>query len=662
MSVRLDPERNSPIAEIRTRLLLSLPVLSRHLVLLIVSLFVAAPQAPLSAGEIRWSPDGRWLIFGQREDLAARGRIRPGWLFRPESFDARPAEPENPGTGFQRIWVARADGNFRTELDRSDVFLSDPCWAIDGRTIVYARIERQPNGGYLWSLREVYELSQAGAKSRTLLRIELPKDWKIPPSGDKSAVVLRQIHASGAGLIIFGDPKTFEPVLFDSTSQEIRARFPHGYNARIGLGGGLVAWLRSADVWPPLASELVLTTISDGRSKILENFLPDAIPIFSADGSSVFAGRHQKPPEGLSAPRGSDWPDIARIDLKTFKPERYSRPISTPIVPDERLAGFSVALDVEEEMLICSASIRSASVGDRPAEISWFQPKTAATYKRFPPLDVVTPATNLALSVDEKLALRLGLPDSLLDSSRLPAAICDPRTEMLYPLVPDEACIDTWIDFLVRTVVRNRREGAANPALAPAIASASRFSLMPLIEETTGDNPPANRLRRIGNIGLAALGFDPKKPDMDRLDKLTPAHMEAACLFFALTRRYEAAQACLARISPAGIENDRRCRLYALTAQLSVAAGKVHEGALILEALGSGESRDIGQIASDGRGGWILEPPVPNDWQAYLEKLTSAARAASKAFDENASAGLPGQNGSVGAERSSDQGAAVATP
>lgn len=142
---------------------------------------------------------------------------------------------------------------------------------------------------------------------------------------------------------------------------------------------GLVAWLRV------LAGSLASARFgacthdhSDGRSKILENFLPDAIPIFSADGSSVFAGRHWSP-EGLSAPRGSDWPDIARIDLgKTFKPKR-SRPISTPIVPDERLAGFSVALDVEEEMLICSASIRSASVGDRPAEISWFQPKTAAT-------------------------------------------------------------------------------------------------------------------------------------------------------------------------------------------------------------------------------------------------------------------------------------------
>lgn len=229
-----------------------------------------------------------------------------------------------------------------------------------------------------------------------------------------------------------------------------------------------------------------------------------------------------------------------------------------------------------------------------------------------------TPATNLALSVDEKLALRLGLPDSLLDSSRLPAAICDPRTETLYPLVPDEACIDTWIDFLVRTVVRNRREGAANPGWSPR--SLRRLdSLMPLIEETTGDNPPANRLRRIGNIGLAVLGSQSRRsPTWTGWTNSRPLDMEAACLFFALTRRYEAAQACLARISPAGIENDRRCRLYALTAQLSVAAGKVHEGALILEALGSGESRDIGQIASDGRGAGF-EPPVPNDWQAYLE-------------------------------------------
>ncbi|MBI1322199.1 hypothetical protein GC170_03290 [bacterium] len=656
MTDRPDPDRNSPFAAIRGTIVTDKMRLS-FFTALIVTIVVTALPGRSNAGEIRWSPDGKWLIFGQDSSPDTQARVRPGWLFRPESFESRTGPSEKPGTGLKRIWVVRADGKFRIELDRSDVFLSDPCWAIDGRAIVYTHVERLSNGTYLWTLKEVYELSQAGAKARTIRRLELPKDWKEPSPGDKSSVVLRQIHTGGAGLIIYGDPKTFEPVLYDSISQEVRARFPHGYNARIGLGGQVVAWLRNKDLWPPPASELVITNIASGNSKVLENFLADAIPVFSSDGNYVYAGRHQKPPEGLSAPRGSDWPDIARIDLKTFKPERYQRPIATPIVPDEKLAGFSVALDVDEEMLLCAAAIR-----DRPAEISWFQPKTAATYKRFPPLDVVTNATNLALSADEKLGLRLGTPESLLESTNLPAAICDPRTEMLFPLVPDDASVDRWIDFLVRTVMRNRQAGAADPALAPAIAAATRVSVLPLIEETTGDNPPANRLKRIGNVGLASLGFDPKKPDMARLDKLSPAHLEAACLFFALTRRYDAARDCLVRIPPDGLEPDRRARLYAVSAQLNVAAGKVHEGMLILEALGSGESRNLGQICFDGQGRWVLEPPVPDDWQTYLGRLSISARSAAKTFEESSPAEIPGLPGRTDIDRKQDRGAGVLTP
>lgn len=656
MTLRPDPERKSPFDAIRATFFIRTTP-SFHIIVLIVLIVFAAVPNHSSAGEIRWSSDGKWLIFGQDTSVDSQSCVRPGWLFRPESFESITGQSGKQGTGIKKIWVVRSDGKFRIELDRSEVFLSDPCWAIDGRAIVYAHVERTSIGTYLWSLKEVYEISQAGAKSRTLQRLELPKDWKEPSPGGKADVVLRQIHSSGAGLIVYGDPKTLEPVLYDSISQEVRARFPRGYNARIGLGGRVVAWLRNRDVWPPLASELVITNIATGNSKVLENFLADAIPVFSADGNFVYAGRHQKPPEGLSAPRGSDWPDIARIDLKTFKPERYQRPIATPIVPDEKLAGFSVALDVDEEMLLCAASVR-----DRPAEISWFQPKTAATYKRFPPLDVVTNATNLALSSEEKLALRLGTPDSLLESSSLPAAVCDPRTEMLYPLVPDEACVNLWIDFLVRTLIRNRREGSADPSLAPAIATASRFSVMPLLEETTGDNPPANRLKRIGNVGLVALGFDPKMPDMARLDKLSPAHLEAACLFFSLTRRYEAARECLFRIDPEGIEVERRSRMYAVAAQLNLAAGKVNEGALILEALGSGESRNLGQISVDGQGGWILETPVPNEWQSYLDRLLKSARSAVKSLDDHANGEMPGLKNPRGFGKDDNQDAAVVMP
>lgn len=633
------------------------------LMTLLSTLLLIGLPASTPAGEIRWSQDGKWLVFGQDENPEARARVSPGWLFRPEAFDsiartgAEPKRAPNPGDALMRLWVMRADLKFRQELDRSDVFLSDPCWTPDGTSIVYARVDRLPGGSYRWTLREVYELSRSGTKARDLQRIELPPNWSVPPAGSRQAVVLRQIHAS-SGQILHGDPATFEPVLYDIASQEVRARFPKGYNARAGAGGAMVAWLRGPDEWPPAAAELVITNVADGRSQVLGNFLPDALPVFSSDGRSLYAARHQKPPEQVTVSTGSDWPDIARIDLRSFKPERFSRPIMTPVAPPERLAGFSVALDVDEEMLLCAATILN-----RPAEISWFQPKTAATYKRFPPLDVVTHATELSLSADQRLALRLGTPAQVLETSGLPAAICDPRTEMLSPLVPDEACLDGWIDFLVRAVIRNRGEtpGAADP-LAARSASSRMFTVMPTIEETTGDNPLANRLRRIGNIGLASLGIDARNPDLSRLDRLSQAHLEAASLFFALTRRYDAALASLDRIDGEAFDEQHRCRLYAVAAQLNVAAGRPAEGLLILEALKASEPRNLGRVSFDGRGGWVIEPERPTDWENYLERMTTTARNAANALERTPDEPLPGGQDLRPAGNAIESGVGIAPP
>lgn len=585
--------------------------------------------ARVRGGELRWSPDGKWLTFSQTRSAAAESRIRPGWLFRPDNFVPQAENPsKNPEP--TKIWIVRADSEIRYEIDRSEVFLSDPCWSPEGKSIVYARIVRQPDGPFLWTLHEVDEVSRSGPKSRILRRIELPRDWKLPAEGERASVVLRQLHVGSAGLIVHGDPVHSEPVLYDTTSQEVRARFPAGYNARVGLGGEYVAWLRS-DNWPSHDAELVLTDLSDGQSKSLKNMLPDAVPVFSADGRYLYAGRHQKPPEAFSVAPGSSWPDIAKIDLQTFKPERYSRPFATPILPTEKLVGLSITLDSDEETLICAPSILN-----RPAEISWFQPKTAATYKRFPPLDVVTDATDLAISPDQRLALRLGTPSLRMETTSLPAAICDPRTEALQPLVPDEASLNAWIDFLARAALRNLKDVTTSEKLSANSLEPSRLSVLPTLEEAKPDTPAAARTKRIGNAGLVALGIDPKNPDLSELERLSTAHREAACLFFALTRRFDAALAALASHSSEGFDEELRFRRFAALAELNVAAGKVAEGALILNALKAGETRNLGELAPDGMGGWRMLPNRTNAHSAFLGRLEKSLTEVARNLDRTA--------------------------
>jgi len=244
---------------------------------------------------------------------------------------------------------------------------------------------------------------------------------------------------------------------------------------------------------------------------------------------------------------------------------------------------------------------------------------------------VVTSATDLAISPDQRLALRLGTPEYPMETNQLPAAICDPRSEALQPLVPDAASMKIWVDFLATAALRNLSEAAGDRKRLAESPDRLRVSLVPTSEEASPDTPAAARMKRIGNAGLAALGFDPKNPDIKQLERLTPDDREAACLFLALTRRYEAALAALAPLATTGFDEESRFRRFAVLADLNAAAGNVQEGYLIYEALKAGETRNIGELAPDGMGGWLMKPHGGKSLHsAVLERLERTLSQAEK--------------------------------
>ena len=420
--------------------------------------------------------------------------------------------------------------------------------------------------------------------------------------------------------MIFADPVAEELLLFKADSQEIVTRFPNGHLAKISPTGESVAWLRS-EIWPSAFAELMITKVSDAvHTSRLRNVMPDSAPIFSADGQAIYIARHQKPPEALNVPRGSDWPELCRVELKSLKTARYSPLVATPVLPSERLSGISFTLDPDEELLLYSPAI-----SPRPVEIVWFQPKTAATYKRFPPLDLNTQVSNLSISAEDRLALRFGHQEFPLESAELPAALCELISEQIHPFVPDDATCQQWVELLTRAIARILYTELPAPEMLAESRIKNRFSLVPTMDEVQGDGPANIRLRRVANVGLRSLGMDPKNIKPNDLERLSAWQIEAAALFLNLTNHHKEALDALEMIRPTSLSGPDRARLIAMKAQEEIATGNSGQASIILTELMRYEPKILGTIESDGAGGLRLEKVKPDSWADYLQKMAESA-------------------------------------
>jgi hypothetical protein len=590
----------------------------RHLLVCLISVIV---QNSLKA-EIRWTPDGQWLAFRQVTSNQPLKVFEPGWIFNPSRFIAPKPDPDIRSTepSLHTIWVGRADLQVWHKMATSEIFLSDPAWSPDGKSLFYAAVEKSSDKKLYWRIRQVSSFSKSKNSGLIVWEKPLPDDWRPKTSGKLARAILGQLQVGTDSLLIFADPIAEELLLFKADSQEIVTRFPNGHLAKISPTGESVAWLRS-EIWPSAFAELMITKVSDPvHTSRLRNVMPDSAPIFSADGQAIYIARHQKPPEALNVPRGSDWPELCRVELKSLKTTRYSPLVATPVLPSERLSGISFTLDPDEELLLYSPAI-----SPRPVEIVWFQPKTAATYKRFPPLDLNTPVSSLSISAEDRLALRFGNQDFPLESAELPAALCELISEQIHPFVPDDATGQLWVELLARAIARILYTELPAPEMLAETRIKNRFSLVPTMDEVQGDGPATIRLRRVANVGLRSLGMDPKNIKPTDLERLSAWQIEAAALFLNLTNHHKEALVALEMIRPTTLTGTDRARLIAMKAQEEIANGNPDQASMILTELMRFEPKILGSLESDGAGGLRLEKVRPDAWSEYLQKMSAAA-------------------------------------
>lgn len=567
--------------------------------------------------EIRWSADGNWLAYRQATRTDTAAKLKPGWLFEPERF----LQPIEPGQDLHhRIWIGRADLKAWHRIAESPLFLSDPAWAANGRSIFYAAAEPGPTSKTHWRVRQVSSLDAPLKNSYVVWEKELPTGWTPPPAGSRERFLLGELQLGPDGLMILTDPVNYELMLVRAESREVLTRFPGGHSARIHPNSQWVAWLRT-ESWPARSAELVLTSLPSGaHSTHVKNVLPDAAPIFSSDGQALYIARHQKPPGALNVPDGSDWPELSRVDLKQPRTTRFSPLVGTPVLPSERFAGLSFTINAEEVLLLYAPVIRP-----RPTEIVWFQPKTAATFKRFPPLDLNTPVHSLALSADDSLALRLGQESTPLDSSGLPGALCDLLTEQIYPFIPDQYARQAWVWMLARCAAQILyKELPVSPATNDK-SRKIRFSLIPTLDELPGDGPATLRLRRVATVGLRSLGLDPAKISEQAIENLADWELEAASLFLVLTNHHPEAARALTLIPTQGMNPTTLGRLMAIRAQEEISLGQGAEAGMILDALKRSEPFVAGEIEPNGQGGYKLRPIPPSDWNLFIKNLHQLA-------------------------------------
>ncbi len=591
--------------------------------LMLLSLFLIFSNAGVLAaadGSVKWSPDGKWMAF--RHEITNRPRPieRPGWLFRPEIFLREPAIDKLAVTQ-SAVWIGSVDLKVWFKVAETGAryeFLSQPCWAPDGLSLYFAAVEKLGESGKVW---RVYQLGDVNDLSNPLVVWEkkLSSGWSVPEPGQKTRLILSRMQAGAEGQMIFADALAGELVLFRTGASEIVSRFPDCHNARISPNGDYVLWLKSGK-WPATDAELGQTRIANGlQSIIVDKVLPDTTLHFSSQTPGLFVTRHVPPPRGMPVAEGADWPEISRVSILNKTHERFIT--FDPVDPKFPLRHITFTMNAEDDTLIYAVNQQN-----KPVEIVWFLPKTSATYKKFPPLDMQTQISRISISPEKLLAMRFGKSPETYEFDTLPAGIVElGEVPAVVPLTPDESSARDWAELVITLIAKTIYQDSASTGMGRSGPSGDHFSLVPRLGEFQAGTPIPNRLERFAKLGFRVLGLDPMKPDVGKIRAMEGWKQEAGLLFLMLTNHHREASELIGLINFNGLDQQERGRYFALKAQEKIETGDLLESVSIVQSLLETESQSLGFIEFNGLDGWKMQAPRENQWAKYLEILRTAA-------------------------------------
>ena len=555
---------------------------------------------------VLWSPDGRWLAY----TMAVRPgppSLTPGWIFETGREAERPLswgdQAPRPAAAIYRLWATRADTGASVVLEESRGPLTSPCWSPDGKVLAFGRLVPEDDG------RARFEVVVQEALDRKTVLFQRPcrelsdKSVDLPslapawsPNSSYLAVPVFQ-HAPGLALIRADNGRLLK--------EEKDAYFPSW-----SPDGTKLAFLGGGD-----AESLYILDDNFGPARHLAEIgQASQPPIWSRDGRSVAIVTRARSQRDLAHPTQQS--DLVRVQVETGRVETLTLN-SDPGDRDKTYYGASFSFDRDGEELFYTIDIEG-----QPSVITWFQPRTQVTHKKFNPLDSTIRVGSLALApTGGTLAFRAG-PQGHLS----PPAVYDLAANTVTPIVPDDAARVEWITTLI---------GAARPllrgSLPPAMVAGrvvERPTLLPIPGEFASNQELTLRLRRLGRIGRSLCD---RPADAPSASPALEALLDEARLFFDVLREdYPSALASLEAFEARVTDPEQRLRLLSVRAQIFLGQGqfgRASETIAFLQSIPQGEPRRVEmtpagmRMTSDDDPTGMKHTPEPvsgQGWPSYL--------------------------------------------
>jgi|SRR5579864_1457946 len=580
-------------------------------------LWVACLAVLSSPGSVHtptsWSPDGRWVAY----TIAVRPMdevLKPGWIWAVDSdaepiSDGRELQSGRPVSGLTyRLWATRVDSGESVLLEESRGPLTSPGWSPDGTSLAFGRSVLEGGGRARFQVViqdapdhqrvlqnqpvELDETDAARLHALTILWSPAGRQLAVPTFQPRGLAILR---ADNGRLL-----EKLENAYFPAWSPDGgKIAFYIG-----GEGGGL--YVVDSNFGPP---RLYLADIGQQTQA----------PVWSRDGQTVLVVRRRS--LKAKADPDADQAELIRVRIDGGPVEKVYPPSDNPGGSEGTLSGVSFAVDHDGEELFYAPT-----VSGRETIITWYRFRERETRKPFNPFDVTVPMGALAVSPKGKwLALRVGPLDAAS-----PPALCDPDTEKLVPLVPDDATRLEWLATIVSTAKGILRLQFPGPVVEGQ--TIERATLLPEPGEIASQQQAYFRLRRLARIG---------RPLCDRpaADSESQTILDEAKLFFDyLGQDYSAALSSLEAVERRTTHPDRRLRLLSLRAQIYLGRGDAERAGATVAYLRSVQSRPPLRYELTAAGPSLSEAAAPARlWPDFLADRAEAlkhALAAGKGNDD----------------------------